>query len=1047
MSSDIGQIALTGIGYYFGGPLGGIIGGAIGQSIFAEDLTFQSEGPRLGDLTVQTSAYGKVIPNIYGAVRIAGNVIWSAGIEETRHRETTSQGGKGGGPEVSSTTVTYTYSCSFAVAFCKGEASAVRRIWADGKLIYDFSEQGDEEDVDTAARVLSSLDLMDGISIYTGTETQTADPLIEAHETDVPGFRGLVYIVFEDFQLGDYGNRIPNLTAEIVMPDADSRTVLSLESVETYDGDLWNNSAADLSIGNVHQLFVGQWGSGYSSSVVYGYSVENGNVFYEGQFSLSSNKGFAVGVSDVPIIVNQDGSTDYDVNFPGAVDDGIYSLTGANINVGENLGVTQVRFVKDGRHLFLGANGFGSKRIYKANLDTESVVARSAVMVDYVAAMDVSDSYLYALSVGTRTVYKLNRATMALEETITLDYGGSGVNRSIRVKSDDEYYIHSGSNLISVIDGVATQENIGITSRDHEVFDVKDGVVYVHNSGTGVSATISHRLSYPSVTAATHELSDIVTSICEDAGLSSGDLDVTDLTDDVKGYISSRESSARALIEQLQKVYLFDVVESDYSIEFIKRGNGDAVSVDANDLAAGIERQQPDQLTRKRASELELPVSVSIVHMNPDADHQSNVETAQRLITASTATLSYDLPLVMDPDLAAQTADILLRRAWIEREHYIGSLPTQYLAINPGDVLGVTINSVVHSILVTEVSYQIPGVLMFKGVSEDTANYTSSVSGGVGGFTAQTVTAKPRTRLAMLDIPMLRDVDNSNGYYVAGCGYQAGWIAATLYRSIDDGDTWSSIIGITSEAVIGRATGTLPDGISTIIDYENEVTIELVRGELSSSTESAVLNGANACLLGGELLHFITATLNGDGTYTLSGLLRGRKGTEWAMSEHAADETFVLLDSTTLVNVPQDADSIGTEYDYKPVSAGRSLATTESRAFTNNAVRLKPLSPVHIQGVRDGSNNLSITWVRRGRLAAEWRDYVDVPLGEDSESYEVDIMDGASVLRTISSSSKSASYTAAQQTTDGLTPGDPVEVNIYQLSATVGRGYAGNATI
>ena len=35
----------------------------------------------------------------------------------------------------------------------------------------------------------------------------------------------------------------------------------------------------------------------------------------------------------------------------------------------------------------------------------------------------------------------------------------------------------------------------------------------------------------------------------------------------------------------------------------------------------------------------------------------------------------------------------------------------------------------------------------------------------------------------------------------------------------------------------------------------------------------------------------------------------------------------------------------------------------------------------------------------------------------------------------------------ANQITDGLTPGNPVTLNVYQLSATVGRGYALNGTV
>ena len=82
---------------------------------------------------------------------------------------------------------------------------------------------------------------------------------------------------------------------------------------------------------------------------------------------------------------------------------------------------------------------------------------------------------------------------------------------------------------------------------------------------------------------------------------------------------------------------------------------------------------------------------------------------------------------------------------------------------------------------------------------------------------------------------------------------------------------------------------------------------------------------------------------------------------------------------------------------------------------------LYPYSPVHIAGSRDGSGSLTITWFRRTRMGetTDWADGVtDVPLSEDSEEYNVNVMNGATVVRTINVTSETASYTAAEQTTD-----------------------------
>jgi hypothetical protein len=129
------------------------------------------------------------------------------------------------------------------------------------------------------------------------------------------------------------------------------------------------------------------------------------------------------------------------------------------------------------------------------------------------------------------------------------------------------------------------------------------------------------------------------------------------------------------------------------------------------------------------------------------------------------------------------------------------------------------------------------------------------------------------------------------------------------------------------------------------------------------------------------------------------------------------------------------------------VTVNSNLQDTDETAFTYTGVKFRPYSPVNITGSRDGSDNLTINWNRRTRINGDWRDNVDVPLGEESESYEIDIMDGRDVVRTITATSQTVEYTAAQQTTDLGSTQSSITVNVYQLSAVYGRGAAGNRTI
>lgn len=282
------------------------------------------------------------------------------------------------------------------------------------------------------------------------------------------------------------------------------------------------------------------------------------------------------------------------------------------------------------------------------------------------------------------------------------------------------------------------------------------------------------------------------------------------------------------------------------------------------------------------------------------------------------------------------------------------------------------------------------------------------------------------------------------------------WTGATLFRSVDGGGNYSPVTSSTTAATIGTATSALGNfGGGNIFDELNSVTVVLRSGgPLVSYTEAQVLNGAGLCVLGAagrwEVMQYKVATLIGANTYRLSGLLRGRRGTEWAMGLHMTGDAFVLASETAMRRPNPGTAEIGLSRLYKPITARASLGSVTARPFTNAAAGLKPYPVVHIGGGRDAAGSLTINWTRRTRLDGSWRNGVDVPLGEVSESYDVEIWNAGrtALLRTFAAlGSPTVEYTAAQQTSDGLTPGAPVNVSIFQISAVVGRGFEARGTV
>lgn len=149
----MGQLVTTvvggAVGFLIGGPAGAAIGMAVGGAVGATLFGPTIKGPRLNDLKVTASTYGVAIPEIYGTVRLGGNLIWTTGIKE---RKRTRRAGKGG-PKVT----TYTYDATFAIALCKGPIESVLRIWADSKLIYDASNNSSRQPLTAGATGFATL--------------------------------------------------------------------------------------------------------------------------------------------------------------------------------------------------------------------------------------------------------------------------------------------------------------------------------------------------------------------------------------------------------------------------------------------------------------------------------------------------------------------------------------------------------------------------------------------------------------------------------------------------------------------------------------------------------------------------------------------------------------------------------------------------------------------------------------------------------------------------------------------------------------------------
>lgn len=540
-------------------------------------------------------------------------------------------------------------------------------------------------------------------------------------------------------------------------------------------------------------------------------------------------------------------------------------------------------------------------------------------------------------------------------------------------------------------------------------------------------------------------IADVLEDLCNRAGLDDTEIDLTEISSEVHG-VRLMPGPAGGMIDTLMAGLSLQAVGTGTQIAFRPIEQSLAASITEDELLAGSEGRFPI----RRLREDELPRSVSINHIDPARDYQAGMQIQQRQTTRSVQATVIDAPVAMSAEQAFSAIDAMLYRAWTARVQYGPfGLPRKYLKLEPGDVIEVEVDGVTHSVRLRTVAIGADYALQCTGEAYDAAVLTGASGGGSGDFGGQTMPNYGDTSLRLLDVPALTDAEADQiGYRVAATGSGSAWRSGVLEVSVDDGTTWSTATTLLAYTTMGYAGATpLPDPPANIgaanIDDVSTVSVTCIKGSLASVSDELLVAGANRALIGSEMIQFGTASLVSGTTYTLSHLLRGRRGTEGAMTGHVADEPFTMLSGAPFVAA--SVADIGTPLQFRITPHGGE--TSGAEAFTLAGVSATPFSPVDVRGSRDGSSNLTITWIRRSRIGTELPDSGDIPLDEPSQSYEVDVYDGAAVVRTISVTAASASYTAAEQTTDFGSPQSSLDVIVYQIGQLVGRGTGEAATI
>lgn len=1013
----------------------------------------ETEGPRLSDLSVQVSTYGADIPRLYGTISVMGNVIW---LENNKLKETVRKkksGGKGGGGS-SEPTKTYSYSATFHLALCEGPIAGVRRIWCGDNLIYNAGSS----DLET---IIASNEAAKGWKLYLGTDDQLPDPRYEADlgVGQVSAHRGLAYIAFYDFKLADYSNSLQGaqFKVEVVMAGKGTQlitdttlqatTPVTWESGASFRDDFRGVSFLSrraVGSADVGELNLGRYS--YEGPFVIESNLDNvaarGCVSYDGDMWIAS-------------LTNDIFSTTI---FRRASDYHYFSIAADRL-------VRGIRKAGEEYILLFTGGGAGTSGTF-TSAGKATVFSTGGIVYDSIPAtagfrINTSGDQLHEFRLVSNSLTwhtyddELNFIAQHSAiipgdaiENVTTAFASNGIGTQSCMRNGVVYLcieILGGYRIVAlspsgVIDDYTVSATSGIAALSAfymlSEFDgyIVNGPRFIQfrrsPGGNGVS------------------LSDVVSAECERSSLLlAPDIESSGLSNLVRGYRVSG-GSIRSALEPLQLAYPFDVRQRGYSLQFLPRGGAVNFSVSYSDLGANGN----EILAQSREMDTQLPARTAIKSLDAAREYAIGEQYSERLNTEAVNKVDREMPLVLNANEAAGIAEMLNFVPWLERTDFSFSLPPTYRFAEPGDILTLELPESLYQLRLDEVNETQGGRVECKAKPNSASLYLPNASGSEGVPPAGTIPLLGPAIFIPLDIPVVDEtLQDAVGFVGVMTGESDSWPGGLAVRSNDGGQTWAELQAYSGPATLGLATNTLPASNCTLIDNRS-LTVGVISGEFESITRDQMLSGLNYAAYGvdgrWEIVRFQSATIIASGVYLITGFVRGERGTEWATGLHQVGDYFILLDDPDNAFIGAPVESLTLERQYRGVTSGASLDDADDVFFAYQGVNLEPLSPVYAKGTRDVSGNLSGQFTRRSRLSSSWwANGVSAPVGEASESFEIDVMSGTTVVRTIISSSPAFSYSAANQTTDFGSPQSSISFKIYQLSAIVGRGYPLEVTL
>ena len=532
-------------------------------------------------------------------------------------------------------------------------------------------------------------------------------------------------------------------------------------------------------------------------------------------------------------------------------------------------------------------------------------------------------------------------------------------------------------------------------------------------------------------------LANVVAEICEAGGLE--DYDTDHLYGVVRGYSVSSGETARAALQPLMLAYGFDSLERDGEIGFRMRdGNPVAVLDPAKLVQTG---QRDGRLETRRLPSAEVAGRVRLNFIGAEGDYEARSAEAIFPDDASRNVDQTELALVLTSAEGRGIAERWLAEARVARDLVQFDLPPSLSHLGAADVVEMDAGQGTLRYRIDRVEQGNASTV--EAVRVEDALYVASDLAEERILPRPFIAPVP-TYPVFLDLPLLTGSEVEHEPHLAVTATPWPGSVAAYSSDSDSGYVLNRLLG--ASATIGVTQTTLFRQPPGLWDRSAPLRVQVFGGALASATTDAVLNGANLMAIGDgssgnwELFQFANATLAAPQTYDLSMRLRGQLGSDALAPPSWPPGSQVVLINSALQQIDLAMSARGLARHYRIGAALRPVGDPSyvHRVDAFDGIGLRPYAPAHLKAKTVAGGDRMITWIRRTRIDGDSWASVDVPLGEATESYLVQVLLGSTLLRTVTTSSPNWTYTAAQQSADGVAV--PFTVQVAQMSDRFGAG-------